>query len=640
MTTKLEHALALAARGFRVFPLRANSKLPAIKGWPEKATTNPDTIKRWWAENPEYNIGIATGGGLLVLDVDVKDGKRGVESLEELQMLYGELPACLGAVSPTGSLHFYMEAGRDTANSAGKIGAGLDTRSHHGYVVAPGSTIDGVPYRWLNDEPTADAPDWLLNLLDSPTPAKSADQTPVVEPDKPEAVARAIAYLEHEAPLAIEGAAGDHTTYKVAARLKDFGLSEQKTLELMLDHWNDRCAPPWSPEELERKTANAFRYGQEAPGSKSPEADFGPVGAPLPDDTGPFSADEMSIRQFPRAEYVWEFGVVIVGHPNLITGDGGVGKTTFNIQMGAAVAAGVPLLGHATRQMPVLLVLCEDDYGEVKHRLGAACGELGIDTASLPLTVWCRPNHENSLASIDEVGSWRKGPFYDSLRKHLKKMGPCLCFLDPASDLFEMDETKRLAVNAMAKKVLGTLQAETGATFVINHHPSKKSMEDGSYYSGTTAWRAAFRSMLVMEAPDKASPRRILRVSKSQYRRLAEAQVWAGDGFFSEIKTKDAQEAAARAREAVLDIIRKLRAMGVGVVKTHGTGHKPAEVAALIEESFGLALGKRDVMSHMAALEREGLIKWAPRVGGKGGRPATYEICTAEDLFGDKGEEV
>lgn len=30
MTTKLEHALALAARGFKVFPLKAGAKAPPL----------------------------------------------------------------------------------------------------------------------------------------------------------------------------------------------------------------------------------------------------------------------------------------------------------------------------------------------------------------------------------------------------------------------------------------------------------------------------------------------------------------------------------------------------------------------------------------------------------------------------------
>ena len=77
--TKLEWALQHAADGFFVFPLKPNSKKPAISGWQDAATRNQIQIEKWWRHNPDYNIGIYTGkfgddgGALLVVDVDVKE---------------------------------------------------------------------------------------------------------------------------------------------------------------------------------------------------------------------------------------------------------------------------------------------------------------------------------------------------------------------------------------------------------------------------------------------------------------------------------------------------------------------------------------------------------------------------------------
>lgn len=88
---------------------------------------------------------------------------------------------------------------------------------------------------------------------------------------------RAIHYLEHEAPLAVEGHAGDETTYKVAARLKDLGVKQDMAGSLMLAYWNYRCVPAWMPDELGTKVANAYKYGQEMPGVAAPEAQFPPV---------------------------------------------------------------------------------------------------------------------------------------------------------------------------------------------------------------------------------------------------------------------------------------------------------------------------------------------------------------------------
>lgn len=55
------------------------------------------------------------------------------------------------------------------------------------------------------------------------------------------------------------------------------GVVEQDCLPLLIDHWNDRCAPPWDADELAVKVANAYRYGQEPVGSSAPEAQFDPV---------------------------------------------------------------------------------------------------------------------------------------------------------------------------------------------------------------------------------------------------------------------------------------------------------------------------------------------------------------------------
>ena len=46
MTTLLDHALALAAAGFFVFPLEAGTKVPAIDAYPKRATRDPGQIRR------------------------------------------------------------------------------------------------------------------------------------------------------------------------------------------------------------------------------------------------------------------------------------------------------------------------------------------------------------------------------------------------------------------------------------------------------------------------------------------------------------------------------------------------------------------------------------------------------------------
>ena len=67
----LNAALAAADRGWHVFPLTPGTKRPAVRDWENRATLDPDRIRRCWAAGL-FNIGIACGPSrLLVLDLDV-----------------------------------------------------------------------------------------------------------------------------------------------------------------------------------------------------------------------------------------------------------------------------------------------------------------------------------------------------------------------------------------------------------------------------------------------------------------------------------------------------------------------------------------------------------------------------------------
>jgi P4 family phage/plasmid primase-like protien len=60
----------------------------------------------------------------------------------------------------------------------------------------------------------------------------------------------------------------------VAEVVGDLGVSEETCLDLMLEHYNGRCEPPWDADELADKVHNAYRYRRSAVGSATAEADF------------------------------------------------------------------------------------------------------------------------------------------------------------------------------------------------------------------------------------------------------------------------------------------------------------------------------------------------------------------------------
>jgi hypothetical protein len=105
---------------------------------------------------------VATGR-LVVVDFD---GAHGRAALATLEQTHEPLPPTLTAASGRGA-HLYFHAGaRRIANSAGRLGPGLNVRGRGGYVVAPPSLhADGHHYRWSARHHPAPLPSWLAELL-------------------------------------------------------------------------------------------------------------------------------------------------------------------------------------------------------------------------------------------------------------------------------------------------------------------------------------------------------------------------------------------------------------------------------------------------------------------------------------------
>jgi len=356
----LDAALKLARRGYRVFPVIEDGKIPAVGAWPQRATTDEAEIKRMWTTR-NFNVGIATQG-LLVLDVDNKGDKRGSDTLAEFDVMRG-VPETFTVETPSGGLHLYFRPAGEVANSAGRIGPGLDVRGQGGYVVAPGSTIDGKQYRITRDTAIASAPAWLEDAAGSPT--RRAPGQVVELLDIPRTVERAEIMLKAASP-AIEGAGGDHHTFRVACAAKDAGVSEFTALQLMSIHWNPRCAPPWSDEQLAIKVSNAYKYGKRPVGEDSPQADFKAVeqgNTEIPTG-GPKARPKLYRRRFseiqPRLEETFLVHKLLgEGGMSVVYGQSGTGKTFFSMALAYSIATGQPFAGLKAQQGAVVYVAAE-----------------------------------------------------------------------------------------------------------------------------------------------------------------------------------------------------------------------------------------------------------------------------------------
>lgn len=368
MANKLGAALALATRGFKVFPIAANAKFPPLlNDWPNKATDDLDQIGVLWSKWPDANIGIHCDG-FAVIDVDAHKG--GDRSLDLLALQEG-LPRTLTALTPRGGRHLFYrlpEGHPGVSNSVEKLGKGLDIRSAGGYVVAAGSEIDGKAYRFADGYKIEDAPEWLVQKLGVFIKREQPEKVNV--PDTvPENLARAATWLDTQA-FAVQGNGGDACTFAVVCGLRDYGASQEQAL-ILLREWNDGCSPPWSLDELAVKVSNCYSYATGEPGSKAALADDFPTIPESGSSVPILGTSAVRLSAFANSEQ-FGYGYLVKGLLQQrsyaeIFGAPGAGKTFVALDIAYAVASGEPWMKRRTHGGVVLYLAYEGTGGLVKR---------------------------------------------------------------------------------------------------------------------------------------------------------------------------------------------------------------------------------------------------------------------------------
>jgi replicative DNA helicase len=190
-TTLLEHALAYAARGLEIFPLKPD-KAPLIGGGMNASSSDPDKVLAWWQQWPNALIGCRVPVDRIILDVDPRHG--GDQTLQGLEDHYGKIRAGRVHLSGRGDggAHYWFELPKGVTLSikgldewarehgtghpilksdgtpTGKWLSGIDLLTHtHRYTILPPSphATTGNPYTWQSTSPAVPLPGFLLTLL-------------------------------------------------------------------------------------------------------------------------------------------------------------------------------------------------------------------------------------------------------------------------------------------------------------------------------------------------------------------------------------------------------------------------------------------------------------------------------------------
>ena len=199
MNELLDAALEYGRRPWLIFPVHSArngvcmcargkecdrpGKHPRTKNGLLDASTDLETIRRWWTRWPDANIAVRCGkeSGIVVLDVDPRNG--GDASLAALLAQYGPLPESpLVRTGGGGTHHYYAHPG-GLAPKAKGFRPGLDFQGDGAYVIVPPSLhASGGTYAWVHRPDAVGlplVPAWLLKSATSPPPAPPVPGAPV-----------------------------------------------------------------------------------------------------------------------------------------------------------------------------------------------------------------------------------------------------------------------------------------------------------------------------------------------------------------------------------------------------------------------------------------------------------------------------
>lgn len=251
-------ALEYVALGWPVFPLHGiqlgfctcprrvcstPGKHPVTPHGLDDATVDAEQIRAWWAQWPSANIGLRTGNGLVVLDVD---DQRPLEGLP-----------LIPTVASGKGWHLYFRSEQPVGNHVALV-PGVDLRGERGYVVAPPSRhVSGSVYQWrvLPMIPLATLPPWVLNKIAEPRahalreqPDNHQGQTPAPRP-VPDVI--------------VEGQRRD-TLWRLGRRCKLKGWSAESIARKLARVNAEQCRPPLEPWEVVQITRQVIETPDQA----------------------------------------------------------------------------------------------------------------------------------------------------------------------------------------------------------------------------------------------------------------------------------------------------------------------------------------------------------------------------------------
>ena len=498
----LDAALDYAATGYSVIPVRPD-KTPYTQHGLKDASQDPDTIQEWWKTWPDANVAIACGkvsGNLVVLDVDMKNGKNGKRSIEIWEAEHGDFPGTVMANTPSGGVHYFFRV-EDPSQYKNTVEAlmGVDIRGDGAYVLVypSGAGGDGKMYTWRHGvscteaEEVAEANESVLELLS--LNSRSAAQK------QQDAANRQRTDMHHVQ----EGNRND-TLFRFACKMVGSGISRDAALEAArteIATW-DNPLPDFEIVKTVDSAYNSYIPNDRTIYGKAPVQEFDENGNYIP--KLPPSLPIESIITPPPLKPPIIKGFLREGEAMLISGSPKAGKSFLICQLALAVASGTEWVGQDCKQKKVLYIDAELPIEVALNRMHNIWRKLDNIIPVFPETLDIKSTKNKSVTLSDVADDIEHDPGrYD------------LVIIDPLYMFINSDQND----NAQMKKEMEQIQRiyATGAAVIVNHHMTK-GMQNGKMSidraSGAGVISRFFDSILTLnllqpEPTDEGRPERI-----------------------------------------------------------------------------------------------------------------------------------
>ena len=262
MNKTLDTALILAECGMKVYPLTAESKIPVQGSHGEHdATSDPNIIREWFLNNPNYNLAInLQASGLAVIDLDRhRKGVNGIRNYGDYLRNHGNSYMnslrTYTELTPRGGAHIFYKLNCDLGNKDIQLMPGVELLTGK-TVIAPSFisefnnsySAQYQGYQTLTTDNVLPLPEWIIGL------AKEAQQQPSprlstayknYQQGQKKWTGRLLDELVHGAPK------GERNNYLTQLTGKMFHVgADSDSIYNLLIFANGNCEPPLPDHEV------------------------------------------------------------------------------------------------------------------------------------------------------------------------------------------------------------------------------------------------------------------------------------------------------------------------------------------------------------------------------------------------------